>query len=148
MQAVYRHRGEKVCQHPYITFYCKIISSPGRGGGGEQCGDQIIVAKTIYRLELPFLEDPREDEAAKRHRHDEDEGERQRGLGGLHYPQSHNARQLDDGEHVHAPCLHLKTTHRRWLEGRKQIAARYRCTEILTKLFPCAEKVLHIYGAI
>lgn len=80
--------------------------------------DRIMVAKSrafqeylcypTYRLELTFLENPAEDEAAQRHRHDEDEGERQGGHGGLHYPQSHDARQLHQGEHVHAPCLHLK----------------------------------------
>lgn len=80
--------------------------------------DQIIVAKIqtsmeslcsqTYRLEFSFLENPGEDQAAQRHRHDEDEGERQGGHGGLHYPQSHDARQLHQGEHVHTPCLHLE----------------------------------------
>lgn len=74
--------------------------------------DEMIVEKNVsaaetYRLELTFLKNPGEDEAAQRHCHDEDEGEGQGGGGGLHYPQSHDARQLDDGEHVHPPCLHL-----------------------------------------
>lgn len=71
-----------------------------------------------HRLQLTLFEDPGEDEASQRHRHDEDEGERQGGHARLHYPQSHNARQLDDGEHVHTPCLHLKQ-HTWWLMGRK-----------------------------
>ncbi len=80
--------------------------------------DQIIVAKIqtfleylchpTYRLQLTFLENPGEDEATQRHRHDEDEGECQGGLGGFHNPQSHNAQQLRQGEHVHTPCLHLE----------------------------------------
>lgn len=61
-----------------------------------------------YRLQLTLLKDPGEDKATQRHRHDEDEGERQRSLCGFHHPQSHNAPQLHDGKHVHAPCLYLK----------------------------------------
>lgn len=61
-----------------------------------------------YRLELTFLKDPGEDEAAQRHRHDEDEGERQGGHGRFHHPQGHDARQLDYGEHVHTPRPHLR----------------------------------------
>lgn len=77
----------------------------------------IIVAKRnsrhisetpTYRLELPFFENLGQDEATQRHRHDEDEGERQRDHGGLDDPQGGDARQLCHGEHVHAPCLHLK----------------------------------------
>lgn len=80
----------------------------------EAMWDQMLAAfleclrYPTYRLELAFLENPGEDEAAQRHRHDEDEGERQRGHSRFHDPQSHDAPQLDDGEHVHAPCLHLK----------------------------------------
>lgn len=77
------------------------------------------ICHPTYRLELAFLKNPGEDEAAQRHRHDEDEGERQGGLGGLHYPQSHDAPQLHDGEHVHTPCPHLKKTCMGWLMGRE-----------------------------
>lgn len=78
--------------------------------GSYDCGkhSRKASATQTYRLELTLLEDPGEDEASQRHRHDEDEGERQGGRSGLHYPQSHDACQLGDGKHVHAPCLHLK----------------------------------------
>lgn len=72
-----------------------------------------------YRLELTLLEYPGKDEAAQRNCHDEDEGECQGDHSGLHYPESHDARQLNDGKHVHAPCLHLRhkkvqaSSHRR-----------------------------------
>ena len=79
--------------------------------------DQMIVAQIqtfleclgypTHCLEFTLLKDPGEDEAAQRHRHDEDKGECQRGLSRLHYPQSHDAQQLDDGEHVHPPCPYL-----------------------------------------
>lgn len=74
-----------------------------------------VSAAGTYRLELTFLKNPGEDEAAQRHRHDEDKGEGQRGSGGLYYPQSHDACQLDYGEHVHPPCLHLKQHTDSWV---------------------------------
>ncbi len=154
----------KTRQHP-SSFKSK-ISIP------RPCGIRLLrqtflkcLCCPTYRLELTFLENPGEDEAAQRHCHDEDEGERQGGLGRLHYPQSHDACQLSDGEHVHTPCLHLEQ-HTRWLmcrtpiEHRPQYRSINKRIEILEyaykdtlntlnpKLLPCWKKILHVFGSI
>lgn len=98
---------------------------------------------TTYRLQLAFLENPGEDEASKRHRHDEDKGERQGGFRRLHHPQSHDACQLDYGEHVHPPCLHLEV---KGVEDKRTSVES--CTErcpagtLHPKLVPCFKTIL------
>ena len=85
---------------------CRGVDFPESRWGQGQWGVGVDGVGT-YRLQLSLLEDPGEDEAAQRDGHDQDEGEGQRRLRGLHHPQAHDARQLDEREHVHTPRLHL-----------------------------------------
>lgn len=62
-----------------------------------------------HSCQLPLLKDPSKDESAQWHSHDEDKGESQGCHSGLHHPQECNTQQLDYGEHVHTPGLHLGT---------------------------------------
>lgn len=76
-----------------------------------------------YRLQFSFLKNPGQDEAAQRHGHDEDEGERQGCCGGLHHPKRNNTPQLRQSEHIHPPCLHLK----RQIQRGVQVTRTRRC---------------------
>lgn len=60
-----------------------------------------------YRLQLPVLEEPGQKATPQRHREQQHEGKGEGGGCGLDYPEQGDAAQLDAGEQVHPPGLHL-----------------------------------------
>lgn len=62
-----------------------------------------------YRLQLPLLENPGQKATPQRHREQQQEGKGERGCRGLDHPEQCDAAQLDAGEQVHPPRLHLGT---------------------------------------
>lgn len=79
-------------------------------GTGPGTAPQRLPARAgaTYAFELDVPEDLGQQEAPQGHGEDEDEGQRQRGLGGLHRPQHHQGHDLGEGEDVHPPSLHLR----------------------------------------
>lgn len=66
-------------------------------------------SSTPYRLQLSVLEKPGQKATPQRHREQQQEGKGERSRCGLDHPEQCDASQLDAGEQVHSPRLHLGT---------------------------------------